>query len=309
MYDFVSKKYWFFLISIVIMVVGVVFVALGGIEPGIEFDGGLRLRLHFDNEAVTQGQLEEALVSYGHDDALVQKLEDHGQFTVHIKEPKTIAEENALMQYLTSELGEVTVESRGIVSPLIASETVRNAAIAVVIAALAILLYVTFAFRKMPNPFRYGVCGIVALVHDVLITVGVFAILGFAFNWEVNPMFVTAVLAVIGYSVNDTIVVFDRIRENQSRGTSSDFQTTVNISLTQTLARSLCTSITTVVVVSALYLFVGGDIRNFVVTLLIGVLAGTYSSIFIASQLLVVWEEDKWRKYVPAVPVLKKLRA
>jgi preprotein translocase subunit SecF len=309
MFDFVGKRYWFFLFSAILIAAGIIFLSLGGLKLGIEFQGGSSLRLHFDEEVdVDQSKLEQVLSNLGYEEATVQKLEAEEQFLIRTR-ILTSTEEEKLKDDLKEQVGDFgKPKSQGIVSAMVAKETMRNAGIAVAVAAVAILLYVTWAFRKMPSPFRYGTCSIIALIHDVFITIGIFSILGWALHWEVNPMFITAVLAVIGYSVNDTIVIFDRIRENLTKGTHPDFGTTVNASLTQTLTRSLNTSITTILVVLALYLFVGGNIRNFVVALLIGVVAGTYSSIFIASQLLVVWERGEWKRFVPPIPLLRRLR-
>jgi len=148
----------------------------------------------------------------------------------------------------------------------------------------------------MPRPFRYGTCAIIALGHDVLVVVGIFSIISAVLNWEINLMFITGVLAVIGYSVNNTVVIFDRIRENLSRGTSLNFEYIVNRSLVETMSRSLNTSLTTLIVVLALLLFVGSSIQNFAAVLLIGIVAGTYSSICVAPQLLIIWEKGEWGK-------------
>ena len=203
-------------------------------------------------------------------------------------------------QSLVEKFGPIDEEAKGFesVSPIIAKETVRIAGIAVGVAAVGILIYITWAFRRMPRPLRYGTCAVIALVHDVLVVLGIFAIFGSFMNWEVNLMFITGILAVIGYSVNNTVVVFDRIRENLRQGLSSDFEVVVNSSLVETLGRSLNTSITTLSVVLALALFVGVSIQNFAVVLLIGVIAGTYSSLFVAPQLLVVWEQGKWSGFI-----------
>ncbi|MDY6835957.1 MAG: protein translocase subunit SecF [Chloroflexota bacterium] len=307
MYDFASKKYWFFGLSATLLVAGLVFFAMGGLKLGIEFEGGSSFRMNFE-EDIGQTALENTLASLGFDRASVQRLEEHEEYWVRT-ETLSGEEESALKDGLEQELGAFTVEESGIVTPSIARETLRNAAIAVVGAAIVILFFITWAFRKMPSPVRYGTCGIAALIHDVALTIGLFSILGFALNWEISPMFITAMLAVIGYSINDTIVVFDRIRENLGRKRLSDFKSVVNSSLTETLTRSLNTSITTLLVILALYLFVGDNIRNFVVALLIGVVAGTYSSIFIASQLLIIWETGEWKKYVPDLPGLQRLKA
>jgi preprotein translocase subunit SecF len=191
------------------------------------------------------------------------------------------------------------------VSATVATSVVRNAIIAVIVAAIAILLYITFAFRKMPNPLRWGTCAVIALVHDALFVVGTFAILGIALHIEVDAMFISAVLTVVGYSVHDTIVVFDRIRENIRLGVSKDFATTVDYSLNQTLGRSLRTSLTVVFVLLALLLMGGTTIRTFVLTMLIGIIVGTYSSVFVASQLLVVWDKKEWRRFISWMPFVR----
>jgi preprotein translocase subunit SecF len=151
----------------------------------------------------------------------------------------------------------------------------------------------------MPKPLRYGACAIVALLHDTLVVMGGFAIIGGILGWEVNLMFITGLLAVIGYSVNNTVVIFDRIRENLLRGISPDFDVVVNSSLVQSLTRSLNTSLTTIIVVLALLLFVGATIQNFSAVLLMGIVAGTFSSLFIAPSLLVIWEKGEWRRFLP----------
>jgi preprotein translocase subunit SecF len=156
------------------------------------------------------------------------------------------------------------------------------------------LIYLTIVFRRVPNAFRYGVCAIIALIHDVLVVLGVFAILGFLLNEEIDSLFITAMLTVIGFSVHDTIVVFDRTRENLMKRRFEKFEDVVNYSVVQTLARSINTSITVMLTLFALFLFGGDSIRSFVLALLIGIFSGTYSSIFNASMLLVIWENKEW---------------
>lgn len=182
------------------------------------------------------------------------------------------------------------------IGPTVGGELLIRAFQAIGAASLAILLYLTLVFRKVPNAFRYGVCAIFALLHDVLVVIGVFAILGLLFGVEIDALFVTAMLTVIGFSVHDTIVVFDRVRENILRRRFERFEDVVNYSLVQTLARSINTSITVILTLFALYLFGGESIRNFVLALLIGIISGTYSSIFNASMLLVIWEKGEWRR-------------
>src|SRR5262249_20425684 len=161
----------------------------------------------------------------------------------------------------------------------VAGQTTRNAFLAVLAASALILLYIWFSFRKVAKPWRYGTCAIIALLHDVLVVVGVFSILGWTLHIQVNALFITALLTVVGFSVHDTIVVFDRIRENMQRRTTESFEQVVNASLVQTLARSLNTSLTVLITLSALTLFGGVTIREFTLALLIGIFSGTYSSI------------------------------
>jgi preprotein translocase subunit SecF len=173
---------------------------------------------------------------------------------------------------------------------VVAKSTVRNTLIAIAVASIAILLYISWAFRKMPNPFRWGTCAVLALVHDLLVVVAVFSILGWLANVEVDSLFVTGVLAVVGVSVNNIVVVFDRIRENTKRGVSKDFAVTVNCGIMESVGRSLNTGLATLFVIVALYLFGGITIQNLVLALFIGIATGIYSSLCIAGQLLVVWD-------------------
>jgi preprotein translocase subunit SecF len=181
------------------------------------------------------------------------------------------------------------------VGPVVGQEVETNAFLAVAMASIGILLYLWFAFRRVTGAIRYGLAAIVALLHDVLVVVGIFAILGELFGVEIDALFVTAMLTVIGFSVHDTIVVFDRIRENQLKRRFDSFDKVVNYSLIQTLARSITTSLTVVFTLFALYTFGGVTVRNFILALLIGIISGTYSSIFNASLVLVAWENRDWK--------------
>ncbi|MBE3560068.1 MAG: protein translocase subunit SecF [Ktedonobacteraceae bacterium] len=184
------------------------------------------------------------------------------------------------------------VLSSSSVGPSVASQTTFNAALAVLAASFFILLYIWFSFRKIPRAWRYGTCAIIALLHDVLVVLGIFSILGHFFGVQIDSLFITALLTVVGFSVHDTIVVFDRIRENMHRRVNETFEEVVNASLVQTMARSLNTSLTVLFTLLALTLFTtaGTSVHNFTLTLLIGIFSGTFSSIFNASMLLVIWE-------------------
>ena len=184
------------------------------------------------------------------------------------------------------------------VGATVSQESTRSAVIAVLGACVAILIYLTVAFRKAPHPIRYGVCAIAAMLHDVLVVLGIASILGEVIGLEVDALFLTALLTVISFSVHDTIVVFDRIRENLiTRRSGEAFEDIVNHSIVQTLPRSINTQLTSMFTLTALLLFGGTSIRNFVAILLIGLISGTFSSIFNAAQLLVVWENHEWTRW------------
>lgn len=303
MIDFVGKKQWFFLISAIAIIVAVISLTVFKLQPGTDFAGGTSTTLHFTPQ-VEQDQLRQEFTNLGHSEAIIQRSGD--DFFIRLKEISP-QEREALTKGLETSLGsEITVRDYNTVSPYIATETARNAGIAVIIAAVAMLLYIAWAFRRMPKPFRWGTCAIIALIHNVLIVVGIFSILGQVANVEINAMFITGVLAVVGYSINNTVVVFDRIRENMTKGISPDFAVTVNSSIIETLGRSLNTSLTTLCVILALFLFGGATIHHFILVLLIGLLAGTYSSLFIAGPLLVVWEKKEWGKLFSWLPFVKK---
>ncbi len=299
MIDFVGKKRWFFLISAIVIILGIVSLAIFGLRSGVDFSGGTAMTLQF-NSPVEQSQLRQELTDLGHDEATIQKAGE-SSFIIRLREiPREEADE--LVGKLGERLGrQVEITDYYLASPTVGVETTRNAGIAVIIAAVAMLFYIVWAFRRMPSPFRWGTCAIIALIHDVLIVIGIFSILGQVADVEVSAMFITGLLAVVGYSINNTVVVFDRIRENMSRGISSDFAVTVNSSLIETLGRSLNTSLTTLCVILALFLFGGATIHHFILVLLIGLLAGTYSSLFIAGPLLVVWEKREWGELMPFV--------
>ncbi len=296
MFDIVGKRRLFFIITAVVVLVCIVSLVTFGLRAGVEFSSGSTMTVSFEEE-VKQGELEEELVSLGYDGAIVQQFTLGGGFLIRLPRLSS-GEKDELEEGLTARFGALEGESafEKDVDPIIAAETTQNAAIAVAVAAVGILLYIAWAFRRMPNPFRYGTCAIIALLHDTLVALGAFSILGATMGWEIDLSFVIGILAVIGYSVNNTVVVFDRIRENLTREGRAGFETTVNSSLVETLSRSLNTSLTTLFVVLALLLFVGTSIQNFAVVLLIGIIAGTYSSLCIAPALLVVWRNRERRR-------------
>jgi len=299
MIDFVGKRKWYLLASGIIILIGVIFLLSVGLQRGIEFTGGTMVTISFE-QAVTQEELREELAVLGHDDAIIQWSGDAQAFvirTTELSEEDVVVMQNAL----TEAFGTLTIVEVYAISGSIASDIEGNAMLAVIVAAIGILLYVTWAFRRLMRPFRYGVCAIVALLHDVIIVLGMFSVLGGIFDIEIDAMFIVGVLTIIGYSVNDTIVVFDRIRENSLKNPGTPLATTVNNSIMETLGRSLNTVITTLFVILALLLLGGATIHNFALVLLIGVISGTYSSIFIASQLLVVWDSGAFGRLIRRV--------
>ncbi len=302
MIDFVGKKQWFFLISGILVVVAIISLVVSQIQIksplrlGIDFTGGTSMTLHFTPQ-VEQSQLRQEFTNLGHPEAIIQKSGD--VFLIRLREISP-QEREELTKDLETGLGsEIVVRDYSTVSPHVATETARNAVIAVIIAAVAMLFYIVWAFRRMPSPFRWGTCAIIALIHDVFIIVGIFSLLGLLGGVAIDALFITGLLAVVGYSINNTVVVFDRIRENVSRHIRPDFAEIVNDSLVETLGRCLNTALTTLFVLLALFLFGGATIHYFVLVLLLGVIIGTYSSICISSQFLLVWEKRQWRALLP----------
>ncbi|MFC1948792.1 protein translocase subunit SecF [Chloroflexota bacterium] len=304
MFNVIGKRFWFFLIAGVVILVCVISLAVFGLKMGVEFSSGSVMTVDFE-QGVEKDDLEQELAALGYTNAIIQSVGEGellGATTDEylIRLPRLSPQEKTgLEDDLAAAFGIINVREFDDVSEMVAAETTRNATIAVAVAAIGILLYIAWAFRRMPHPFHYGACAIIALLHDTVVALGVFSILGGVMEWEINLMFVTGILAVIGYSVNNTVVVFDRIRENLTVGSKLGFEVVVNNSLVETMSRSLNTSLTTLIVILALLLFVGTAIQNFAVVLLVGIIAGTYSSLFIAPSLLVVWQNGEWGRFLP----------
>lgn len=293
MLDVIGKRYWYFLISALIIIPGIVSLIIPpGLKLGVDFTGGTLWELRFQAEA-PPSQVRSVLANFDLGDSIVQTSGESGVL-IRSKEISSGSDEKAnIEKALRETLGDFTELRFESVGPAVGAEVAQQAIWAVVLASVGILLYISWAFRKVPSPLRYGTCAIVALLHDALLVLGIFSIFGKVFNIEVDALFVTALLTVIGFSVHDTIVVFDRIRENMSKRGKESFATVVNHSVLQTLGRSLNTSLTVVFTLTALVLFGGVTTRNFTMALLIGIVSGTYSSIFNASMLLVAWENGE----------------
>jgi preprotein translocase subunit SecF len=335
--DLVKYRWLFTLFSIIIIGPGLLFIALGGLRPSIDFTGGSSWEIYFDPQRTpsgpevvavleeaenrfigqlklkpenTTGPVEQNLLSSREQQRFVGVAQESEGGLIIVR-TSLISDSTGEKDYLTQALNERFGKSNGFnpdrlslisAGPTIAAETTVRSALAVLAASGAILLYLAYAFRKVKNPWRYGACAIFAMLHDAVLVIGVFAILGYFFGIEVDALFVTALLTTIGFSVHDSIVVFDRIRENQLRFPGERFDSLVNHSILQTLVRSVNTSLTILFTLLALYLFGGASIRNFVLALIIGIASGTYSSIFNASMLLVIWEKGELRRFLPFLP-------
>lgn len=298
-FNFVGRRRVWYGFSVLLFVLSVAAFGLWRLRLGIDFTGGSLAEFHFSNGRPAVEAVREAIPeSLGH--ATITPVGADG----YILRLKTISESehqqllDAVRKGVPAEQGgDKLVETRfTTIGPTIGAELRQKAISAIGAVLLAIVLYIAWAFRKVSRPvpsWQYGLAAIVALLHDVFIPVGIFAALGHFAGVEIDTLFITALLTVLGFSVHDTIVVFDRVRENLLR-TSDDFATVVNSSLNETLARSINTSVTTLLVLTFAIIFGGGSIRYFVLTLIIGIVAGTYSSIFVAAPLLVTFHE--WKK-------------
>ena len=301
------RKIWYG-ISLVMILPGVISLILFGLKLGIDFEAG---QLSVVRGDVTQAKVEKAADGLGFRDIqLVQTGE--GQTQIRFRDPSEQAKHEVNHQKFKAALAGqgITELSFDSVGPTVSSTIARNAIASMIAVSLAIVLYIAFAFRNAPppvSPWSFGFMAIAALLHDALFVLGVFSLLGHFLNVEVDALFVTAILTVIGFSVHDTIVVFDRIRENLRREKGS-FETVVNHSILETIGRSINTSMTVLLTLLALYLFGGQSIKMFVLALMIGIASGTYSSIFNASPLLVTWHNYRLKRMAKA-RALKPKRA
>ena len=295
--NIIGKKYYYFLLSGIVIIPGLISLLLFGLFPSIDFTGGSRLEISAA-KSLDKNEILQLLRNNG----MAENVQLVDNKTAIIRtvpvDQKTKTKELGILK---SKYGEITEKSFETVGPVIGKETESNAMKAVLIASLAITLYIAFAFREVSKPvssWKFGICAVAALLHDVLVVVGIFSILGHFLSVEVDSLFITALLTVMGFSVHDTIVVFDRIRENLKKNYNLPFDVIVNNSILETFNRSLNTSLTVTLVLLALLLFGGENIHWFIVALLVGIVSGTYSSIFNASPLLVVWYEWDQRRRI-----------
>jgi len=289
LFKIVERKWWYFLFSGIVLVPGIAFLLLGGLRPGIEFRGGTLLDVTFAPPPTAE-DVHEVMASLGHAEAIVQGAEG-GRMLIRSSQLDG-AQQGAVERAIEERFAQDVELNAQTVSPSFSAELVQNAIGAVVVASSLIVLLIAFAFQKQGwAAFRYGLAAIVAILHDAFLVLGIFAILGYFLNVEIDSLFVTAILTIIGFSVHDTIVVFDRIRENLRVSAGEPLNPIINFSVMQTMVRSIITSVTTLLPLVALYAFGGYSIRNFALALIIGIVAGTYSSIFNAAQVVSLWQE------------------
>ncbi len=297
MLDIIGKRYLYFLISLIVIIPGMIALIAWGLPLAIDFTGGSVLEVSFaSGKAPQPAQIIALYNKMGFPDSQVQSSGADG-IIARSKEIDEATKNNIVAEMQTQFEDKVTILRFDTVGPLIGAQVTQAAALAVAAAAVFILAYITFAFRGVQHAFRFGTAAIIAMIHDILVVVGIEALLGHFLHWEADSLFLTALLTVIGFSVHDTIVVFDRIRENATIYRRLPFERVVNHSIIQTLGRSINTQLTVMVCTAALALFGGITIRQFATVLLIGIFSGTYSSVFNAAPILVVWENREWNNW------------
>ena len=285
----IKYRKWWYLLSLVIIIPGTISLILFGLKPSVDFTGGTVIEIQGTNNT----KQIESFVSKDHFEGANVSL-SNGVITINAK-PVPEADHKLFRDDIAKlkNVKEIQVETVG---PSISKEVTQSAVTSVILASVVVVVYVAFSFRRIPKPansWEFGLAAIIALLHDALVLLGIFSILGHFFGVEVDPLFITAMLTVIGFSVHDTIVIFDRIRENLIKGTAESFEQVVNRSVVEMLPRDISTSFLVWVILLVLLLFGGSTIKYFVLALVIGILSGTYSSILNASPLLVTWEDFK----------------
>jgi preprotein translocase subunit SecF len=299
--NILGKRYLFFLLSILLIAPGLILIGINGLPLSIDFVGGSMVEVEFTGNFVPD--MTEVLDIYsanGISDAQVQfSVDETGTIAVIKSETLTQEQYNAIVDTFKSDYDPNLVENRfNTVGPSISQSVTQRALLAIGISALAVVIYITIAFRGVAHSFRYGVCAIIAMLHDILIVISLGGIGAALFGWQMDSLYLTALLTVIGFSTQDKIVVFDRIRENAPIMRRVPFEKIVNHSIVQSLQRSINTQLMTVeFLLLAMALFGGETLRQMCIILLVGLLSGTYSSIFIAAPILVVWENKEWKTW------------
>lgn len=294
--NLLGKRYFFFGLSLAVIAIGLLSLAINGIPLSLDFTGGSLL------EVKSTANFQEADLTTLYNDLNIADptvtRTDAGSFVIKSSFLDEALRNQVLTEMETRFAAPVEVVRFDSVGPTIGAQVASRAALAVAVAALVVVAYITWTFRGITHAFRYGVCAITAMVHDVAIVFAVAGIGAILAGWEIDALFLTALLTVIGFSVQDKIVVFDRIRENANVLRKLEFETLVNHSIIQTLQRSINTQLMTVeFLLLAMALFGGITLQEFAVILLVGLFSGTYSSIFIAAPILVVWENQEWKNW------------
>lgn len=306
MINIVRNRYLYFLFSLLLIVPGMISLATFGLRTGIDFTGGADWEFLFPEQStpVEAETIRQAFAAGNFESAVsvrVSPPDATNRVFINVRTPTVNEDGNTrdtVLNAVKAQYPKAVLNTLDSVGATVSTESRNQAFVAVLAASVAILVYLTLAFRKAPHPIRFGVAAIIAMLHDVLVVVGLASILGQVIGLEVDALFLTALLTVISFSVHDTIVVFDRVRENlQHRRSSQPFEEVVNVSIVQTLARSINTQLTALLTLLALLLFGGATIRDFVLVLMLGLVSGTYSSLFNAAQLLVVWENGWGRDF------------
>lgn len=303
MLDFMKYKTVYLILSAVLLVPGIIYLVSFGLKLSIDFTGGSIITYQVKSSDRNYSQeISDELRSKGVDLETV-KVEQGNPTKITVRtKPLEVAKNEELKSALAEKYKELEFkqDSFQTVGPAIGAETTKNAFWSLLWTSLGILLYIAFAFRNVPKPyssFRFGLSAIIAMLHDALMVIGIFAILGHHFKIEIDGLFITALLTIIGFSVHDTIVVFDRIRENLRKlPRTMSFEEVANFSVVETLSRSLATSFTVIITLSSLYLLGGETIRAFVLAMLVGIISGTYSSVFTATPILILWENFSTQK-------------
>lgn len=290
--DLMRYKFWYLVFSALVIIPGLLSLAVFGLKTSIDFTGGSVLKFSRQDATWDKSAVEQSFKEKGVEVASIN-VEDNGK-SVSIRTKPIDANKNEELKtsiVLSPSIQQTSFETVG---SSIGGETAKKSLVAFIVACFGIVFYIAYAFRNVPQPYsglRFGVSAILAMIHDALVVVGVFAVLGHFKGVEIDPMFITALLTIIGFSVHDTIVVFDRVRENLGRFKGKSIEWIANYSILETMRRSLATSATVAITLSALFVFGGASIKWFVLALLIGVISGTYSSIFNATPILVIWED------------------
>ncbi|MBL8100194.1 MAG: protein translocase subunit SecF [Anaerolineales bacterium] len=296
--NILSKRYYFFAFSLILIISGLTLLAINGVPLSLDFTGGTLFEVQFENGKTPDTSTILSIYEDSNiDDAQITSTEI-GSVIIRSSFLTNEVRDEVLKDLKTASDSEVTVIRFDSVGPSIGRQVTQRAAIAVAVASILVVLFIIWSFRKVENAFRYGVCAILAMLHDIAIIFSITGIGAYFFNWQVDSLFLTALLTVIGFSMQDTIVVFDRIRENSNILRRLEYEKLVNHSIVQTLQRSINTQLMTVeFLLLALALFGGVTLQEFAIVLLVGLLSGTYSSIFVAAPILVVWEKREWQTW------------